>query len=505
MKCAKAVIEKLKEHGVTCVFGYPGANIAPLYDELGKSPIRHIMSGNEQFSAMEAAGFSSVSGKTGVCFVTSGPGAANMISGIANAWADSVPLVVFSGQVPSYMIGTDAFQEADITGAAAPFLKYSYLVKEPEAIGQCIDEAFFLASTGRCGPVLIDLPLDIQNADIPSPGGGIKLPGYRCDFAPDKERIAEAAKMINSAMHPVILAGGGVKNAVDRIIKLGEAGYPVALTMNSSGLIPPDEFNLGMAGIYGTAEANSALNDSDLVVIIGARTTERTLTSKIKKAIHIDIDKAELSKNIESYDILSDAGKALDILIPLLKKRSLFAHRGEEKRKNLFSHLAEGVSRLDIAVTLDVGQNMIFALRSLSGKKAVTSSGLGSMGFSVPAAIGAAAHSGSAFAFTGDGGFNMALSELYVIAQNRLNVKIAVLNNSGLGMIYELQERMYNKNHVSVSLSGMPDLKALAASYGFGYAYLSSEKDISRVIKEAFDFDGGFIVDVRSDISESAF
>lgn len=505
MKCAKAVIEKLKEHGVTTVFGYPGANIAPIYDELGKSPIRHIMSGNEQFSAMEAAGFSSASGNTGVCFVTSGPGAANIISGIANAWADSVPLVVFSGQVPSYKIGTDAFQEADITGAAAPFLKYSYLVKDPETIGRYIDEAFFIASTGRCGPVLIDIPVDIQNAEIQAPGGGISLPGYKFNFEPDPDKIRAAAKMLNSCSRPVILAGGGVKNAADKIKALGEMGYPITLTMNAAGLIPPEKYNLGMAGIYGTDTANRALSDCDLAVIIGARTTERTIISKLKNVIHIDIDKAELSKNIASFDILSDANKALAMLLPLLNRRELTVFRTDEKRKNLFSVLAEGVSRLDIPVSVDVGQNMIFALRGLANKKAISSSGLGAMGFSVPSAAGAALHSGSAFAFTGDGGFNMSLSELYVIAQNRLNVKIAVLNNSGLGMIYELQERIYDKRHVSVSLSGMPDLKMLAAAYGFGYAILSSEAEIPNILTAAADFDGGFIIEVRSDISESAF
>lgn len=505
MKCAKAVTEKLKEHGVTAVFGYPGANIAPIYDELGKSSFQLIMSGNEQFSAMEAAGFSSVSGKPGVCFVTSGPGASNMISGIANAWADSVPLVVFSGQVPLSKIGTDAFQEADITGAAAPFLKYSYLVKEPENIGRYIDEAFFLASTGRCGPVLIDIPFDVQNSEIKEPGGGIFLPGYKHVFSPDSEKLTEAAKMLNSSSRPVILAGGGAKNAAREIKKLGEMGFPIALTMNATGLIPEEKYNLGMAGIYGTPEANAALSESDAVLIVGARTSERTVTCKIKKAIHIDIDKAELSKNLESFDILSDASEALKRLIPLLDSRKPFKVRGEEKRKNLFSRLAEQVSHLDVPVSVDVGQNMIFALRGLSGKRPISSSGLGSMGFSVPAAIGAAVISGTAFAFTGDGGFNMALSELYVIAQNKLNIKIAVLNNSGLGMIYELQERQYNKNHVSVSLSGMPDLKLLASSYGFGYASIRSEDDILRALNAAMSFSGGFILDVSADISESAF
>lgn len=505
MKCAKAVIEKLKEHGVSTVFGYPGANIAPIYDELSKSGICAVMSGNEQFSAMEAAGFSAVTGSVGVCFVTSGPGAANMISGIANAWADSVPLVVFSGQVPLCKIGTDAFQEADITGAAAPFLKYSYLVKEPEKIGQYIDEAFFLASTGRCGPVLIDIPSDIQEKDIASPGGGICLPGYKFRFSPDSEKIAAAAKILNSASRPVILAGGGAKGAANELEALGKLGFPVALTMNATGLLPPDEYNLGMAGIYGTPEANSALKESDAVLIVGARTSERTVNCDIKNAIHIDIDKAELSKNVKSFDILSDAREALSLLIPLIAPRTLFIGRGEEKRKNLFSHLAEAVAKLGVPVSVDVGQNMIFALRGFEGKRPIASAGLGSMGFSVPAAIGAAAVSGSAFAFTGDGGFNMALSELFVIAQNRLNVKIAVLNNSGLGMIYELQELKYNKNHVSVSLSGMPDLKKLAESYGFGYARLENEEGIPRVLSEASGFDGGFIIDVVSDIKESAF
>ncbi len=505
MKCAKAVIKKLAEHGVTTVFGYPGASIAPLYDELKKSGIRHILSGNEQFSAMEAAGFSFCSGKPGICFVTSGPGATNAISGIANAWADSVPLIVFSGQVPLKKIGTDAFQEADITGAAAPFLKYSYLIKSPREINRAVDEAFHLASTGRPGPVLIDIPLDVQLADTEAFDEGICLPGYKFGFPPDMKKITLAAQMINSAKRPIILAGGGAKNAAEYIEALGKKGIPVTLTARAHGLISPDAYNLGMAGIYGRSEANAALSESDCVVIIGSRVSERTVTCEIKTSIHIDIDGAELSKNLNSYCIHASAEDTLPLLLPLICERALYKRRGASGPMKLFSRYAEEIGKTHLPVSVDVGQNMIFALRGLEGTRVMSSLGLGSMGFSVPAAIGAAAVRGTAFALTGDGGLNMSLSELFVIAQNSFNVKIAVLNNGGLGMIHELQKKSYNKNYCAVSLSGMPNLKTLASAYGFGYARVEGEGDIKKAVDEALSHNGGFITEVISDIDESAF
>lgn len=505
MKCAEAIIKKLVEHGVTTVFGYPGANIAPLYDELKKSGIRHILSGNEQFSAMEAAGFSFSVGKPGICFVTSGPGATNAISGIANAWADSVPLIVFSGQVPLAKIGTDAFQEADITGAAAPFLKYSYLIKSPSEINRAIDEAFLLASTGRPGPVLIDIPLDVQLACAKHFDEGISLPGYKFSFPPDAEKISRAAQMINSSERPVVLAGGGAKNAAKFIAELGKKGIPVALTARAHGLIPCEDFNLGMAGIYGRIDSNRALKESDCVIIIGSRVSERTVTCEIKHSVHIDIDRAELSKNLNSYCIHSAAEEALPLLLPLIRERRLHIRRGEGGGKNLFSRYAEKIGETGFPVSVDVGQNMVFALRGLEGTRVISSLGLGSMGFSVPAAIGAASVSKTAFALTGDGGLNMSLPELFVIAQNMLNVKIAVMNNGGLGMIHELQKRSYNENYCAVSLSGMPNLKALASSYGFDYARVEAEADIADAVANALSHNGGFITEVISDIAESAF
>lgn len=505
MLCARAIVEKLTEHGVDTVFGYPGANIAPLYNELSKSNIRHILSGNEQFSAMEAAGYSASTEKVGVCFVTSGPGASNVISGIANAWADSLPIIVFSGQVCLEKIGTDAFQEADIIGAAAPFCKYSYLVREPEKIKEYIDEAFLIATTGRPGPVLIDLPLDIQQKELDEFDEGINLPGYKYVFSPDEEKIATAAEMINSAKRPIILAGGGIGNAEKYINMLGERGIPIACTMRGRNYVKCEKYNLGMAGIYGSEAANKALEESDCIVMVGTRATERTLLSQPENAVHIDIDKAELSKNFPSFDILSDAKSALMLLEPKIKKRRLYAECREEKRKNLFSYVAEGAKKIDALYTADVGQNLIFALRGLEGEKVITSSGLGSMGFSIPAAIGASLSGKTAFAFTGDGGINMALSELYVISANGLNVKIVVMNNSGLGMIHELQKRSYNKNYYAVSLNGMPDLKMLASAYGFGYAKVTSTDGINKAVSDAFDFDGGFIIEVYSDIEESAY
>lgn len=505
MLCACAVIEKLKEHGVDTVFGYPGANIAPVYNELAKSGIKHILSGNEQFSAMEAVGYGEATGKVGVCFVTSGPGASNVISGIANAWADSLPLIVFSGQVPMDKIGTDAFQEADITGAAAPFCKYSYLVSDASKIKRYIDEAFLIASTGRPGPVLIDMPLDVQLAEVEAFDEEIKLPGYKYSFAPDRDRLMRAAEMLNAANHPLMLVGGGAKNAEHLIEKIGEKGIPVVTTMRGRNYVKNACYNLGMAGIYGTDAANRAMEESDCVLMVGARATDRTVLHPVKNVIHIDIDKAELSKNLPSFDILADAKEALDILEPMIEKRALYVSRCDEKRLNLFSKTAMCAAEYNAFYSVDVGQNLIFALRGLSGKKVMTSCGIGAMGFSVPAAIGAAVSGQTAFAFTGDGGFNMSASELFVIAANRLNVKIAVMNNSGLGMIHELQKRSYDENYCATSLSGMPSLRAIASAYGFGYAHVEAQDEIKSALESAVHCDGGFIIEVESDIEESAY
>lgn len=505
MLCACAVIEKLKEHGVDTVFGYPGANIAPIYNELSESGIKHILSGNEQFSAMEAVGYGEATGKTGVCFVTSGPGASNVISGIANAWADSLPLIVFSGQVPLDKIGTDAFQEADITGAAAPFCKYSYLVSDASKIKRYIDEAFLIASTGRPGPVLIDMPLDVQMADVKVFDEEIKLPGYKYSFAPDRDKLMHAAEMLNVSKRPLMLVGGGAKNAEHLIEKIGEKGIPVVTTMRGRNYVKKACYSLGMAGIYGTDAANRAMAESDCVLMVGARATDRTILQPVKSVIHIDIDKAELSKNLASFDILSDAKEALAILEPVIEKRALYVCRSDEKRLNLFSKTSMCAAEYNALYSVDVGQNLIFSLRGLEGKKVMASCGIGAMGFSVPAAIGAAVSGQTAFAFTGDGGFNMSASELFVIAANKLNVKIVVMNNSGLGMIHELQKRSYGENYCATSLSGMPSLKAVASAYGFGYDYVGTPNEIKSAIENSVHRDGGFIIEVEADIEESAY
>ncbi len=509
MLCADAVIEALKDHQVDTVFGYPGANIAPLYQALSQSDIRHILCGNEQFAGMEAAGYTAVSGKTGVCFATSGPGAVNMLSGIANAWADSVPLIVITGQVARDKIGTDAFQEADITGAAAPFCKYSFLVTDPSLIKRYLDEAFYLAETGRKGPVLLDIPLDIQKSETAQFEKKRSLPGYQPIPALDKDRIEEAAFRINQAARPLLLLGGGVRAArVSGITaRLINKGIPAVYTMNGRSTVPAGSLVLGMAGIYGARRANEALNSCDLLVLLGSRATERTLQSTRVPAIHIDIDQAELSKNLPAFTIAADLAEALPLLEERVSPRQPWITRIEEEPLHLYQQFSRYVSKhFDGALTADVGQNLIWTLSGADeNRRIITSSGLGSMGFAVPAAIGAAATGLSAFAFCGDGGLGMSLSELSVIRAEGLDIKIAVADNGGLGMIYELQKDCYQGNHFAVTLAGRPNLETLADAYGFGCVSLSREDDMERCYEKAIAHHGGCFIRIKCRLDDTAY
>lgn len=509
MLCADAVIESLKAHKVDTVFGYPGANIAPLYQALSKSGIRHILCGNEQFAGMEAVGYSAASSKTGVCFVTSGPGAVNMLSGIANAWADSVPLVVITGQVALNKIGTDAFQEADITGAAAPFCKYSFLVTDPKTVQRHIDEAFYLAESGRGGPVLLDIPLDVQQSEVAVFEKEMSLPGYRPVPPVDKERLAEAAFRINQAKRPLLLIGGGVRaaHAGSLVARIMAKGFPAAYTMNGRSCVPQGPLLLGMAGVYGTPGANEALKNCDLLILLGSRATERTLQNIHVPAIHIDIDQAELSKNLPAFTIAADLAEALPLMEEKLQPREPWVRRREEQMMYVYQKFCRYVSQhFDGAMTADVGQNLIWALSGADeNRRLITSSGLGSMGFAVPAAIGAASTGISAVAFCGDGGFCMSLSELAVIAAQELDVKIVVADNGGLGMIYELQNDWYDGNHFAVTLSGMPNMEKLAAAYGFDCVSLSREEDIERYYDKMMAHRGGCILRIKCDLEDTAY
>ncbi len=506
MKCSDAIIEKLKEHEVTTVFGYPGANIAPLYDSLSESGIKHMLCGNEQFVAMEASGYFYHTKKTGVCFVTSGPGAVNAVSGIANAWADSCPLVIFSGQVPSDKIGTDAFQEADITGAVAPFCKYSFLVKDAKSIKRTIDEAFLIAETGRCGPVLIDIPLDIQEEEAEYFEEGIDLPGYKYEFLPDEEKIIEASKMINSSKRPLILSGGGAEKTTELVSKLSQKGINIVTTMRGRGYIEDSPYNLGMAGIYGSKMANEAIKNTDCLIVLGSRLSERTILSHVENSIHIDIDKAELSKNIKSLGINADISYVLERLIPMIDEREPFFKKEEDNYEgNLFTDFASYVSRcFNGFMSADVGQNLILALKGIEkGKNVALSSGLGSMGYAIPSSIGASSEGGASFAFCGDGGLNMSISELSLIKAENLNVKIVVLDNESLGMIYELQKKSFGENYFATDLNGVAELKSLALAYGFGYFCLENKEDIKKAYDEAISHNGGFIIRIKLPLKDS--
>lgn len=501
MRCAEAIVDELVKSGVDTVFGYPGANIAPLYEALRKSGIRHILCGNEQFAAMEASGYTAATGKTGVCFVTSGPGAVNMLSGLANAFFDSIPLVVFSGQVGRQMIGTDAFQEADTTGASASFCKHSFLLTKASAARRSVKEAFYIASTGRKGPVLIDLPLDVQEEDVDGEASGMDLPGYHPAPVCDEETLRCAIERIDRAERPLLVVGGGVRcsgtgSVIDRLM---EKGFSAVVTMNGRSAVSPHPGNLGMAGVYGRSDANRAVKESDLLILLGTRVTERTVQGIKKDAIHIDIDRAELGKNMEAFTVLADITEALPILAKEVKARKRWITRSEdEEALPLYSAVCRyAAERTADVLTADVGDNLIRTLRGVDEKRRVlTSSGFGSMGYAVPAAIGAASTGRAATAFCGDGGFVMSLSELSVIRAEHLNVRIIIDDNGELGMISRLQKDRCHVPAFATALSGTPQVVPIAEAFGMKGFCITSRDEIEEVFARAGQ-GGAAIISVR--------
>ncbi|MDP4132683.1 MAG: thiamine pyrophosphate-binding protein [Bacillota bacterium] len=514
---AKAVINTLKEQGVEVVFGYPGANIAPLYDELKKSGIRHVLTRSEQAAGHAACGYAASGKKTCVCFATSGPGAVNLITAVANASADSVPMVIFTGQVETGRIGTDAFQEADITGATMPFSKYNFLIKNPSDIIRNVREAFYIASTGRKGPVLIDIPFNIQTEEIDTDDEAAEfdLPGYKVPGNPKLKELNEAANLINQASKPLIVAGGGVfASGAEEALKLFMESFniPAVYSMMGRGAVASEKLNLGMAGVYGSDFANKAVIDSDLLILAGSRATERTLMGINKKSVHIDIDPAEQGKNIDSLGVTGDLKAALNALMLLVKRKeqsikkepeNLGFHEGLDPIY-FFSILSDNLK--DEIITADVGQNLIWALKGIKdSKRIIMSGGLGAMGFALPAAIGAATESKKdGVVICGDGGFQMSLSELATAASLKLNLKVIIMDNSSLGMIRELQKDEYNENYSAVDLTG-PKLKYIAKAYGASYGEISKNEEAENELGKMMNTEGIYILRVITDPDESAF
>ena len=535
---AQAMIKGLLEQDVEILFGYPGATICPFYDELAKNSdsLRHILVRQEQNAGHMASGYARTSGKVGVCVVTSGPGATNLITGIATAYMDSIPMVAITGQVPSYLLGRDIFQEVDITGACAPFVKHSYLVKDANDIPRIFREAFHIASTGRPGPVLIDVPSDVQNQlfEYKDPGE-VDIKGYKPNITGNMKQIKKVALEINGKKKPLICAGGGVfSSGAQHLVKaLSEnAKIPVVTTMMGLGCLNSDDpMNIGMIGQHGHTTANYALNNTDLLIIIGARVGDRTIKAPDEvgeqiHTIHIDIDPAEIGKNMTpTVPLVGDVKLILEKLLAegpvtdsdewvnMLVEMSKSGHeRVAEKRegtigpRNFMRELGKHISD-DVTVVADVGQNQIWAAKyiTIRNGRFLTSGGLGTMGYSLPAALGVkfADPDRQTLVVCGDGSFQMMLNEMSTMVGNNLDAKIILFNNRRLGMVNEIQKNAYSEGPYAVYMPDTPDFCALADAYGVKNMKLTDETQMADAIKTMLSYDGPFLLECRVNPDES--
>lgn len=517
-------MEVLKEEGVDTVFGFPGGVIIDINDELAKTDIRYILVRHEQAAVHAADGYARASGKVGVCLVTSGPGATNTVTGIASAYMDSIPVVVLTGQVPTSLIGNDAFQEVDIVGITRPCTKHNYLVKDPKKLASTVREAFYLARSGRPGPVLVDLPKDVSQSQIsfemPPPP---KMKSYCPHIEPHKQQIERALKLILKAKKPVIFAGGGVilSGAHKELTTFAKKlNIPVTASLMGLGGFPgTDRLWLGMIGMHGTYRANMSMGECDLLVGIGVRFDDR-VTGKIDafarnaKIIHIDIDPTSIQKNVPiTIPIVSDCKAALKKLNNLIEKADL--KETLKSRPNWLNQIEEWKSTTPLAyeqkdvikpqfvveklyeltkgkaiITTEVGQNQMWAAQYYHFDRPnhfITSGGLGCMGFGFPAAIGAqlARPDETVIDIAGDGSIQMNIQELIVAVSNNLPVKVAILNNRYLGMVRQWQELFYGKRYAATDIEAAPDFVKLAEAYGAVGLRATRPEEVEETIKKA--------------------
>ena len=519
---AQIVIECLKEQKVDTVFGYPGGAILNVYDELYKhqNEIRHVLTSHEQGASHAADGYARSTGKVGVCFATSGPGATNLVTGIATAYMDSIPMVALTGQVATKLIGKDAFQEVDITGATLPFTKHSYLIKDGLDIPRVVNEAFHIANTGRPGPVLIDFPMDLlkKEFDYPEEDEDVNIRGYKLMGKANESQVKKVAEAIKGAKKPVILAGGGVvisdaTNEFRKFVK--ETDIPVVSTMMGIGILPSDNPRYyGMIGSHGVKRANLLFNRADLVIVMGSRLGDRTVANvkgleEGNKLIHIDLDPAEIGKNTQPY--IPVVGDIKDVLEQLTSQisgyktskewideadelRQRFTHKpvcednGFVNPKYFLNVLSEKTNS-DVYLSTEVGQNQIWCANNFNFKtprSLLTSGGFGTMGYSIPAAIGvrAALPDTQIVAVCGDGSFQMSLMELATMRQWDLPIKFVIMRNGYLGLVREYQHHTYHDRYSGVSLDGSPDFEKIAEAYGLDYFYLEHNDEMEQRIDE---------------------
>ncbi|MGE5700032.1 MAG: biosynthetic-type acetolactate synthase large subunit [Deltaproteobacteria bacterium] len=547
MTGAEIFVKALTDLGVDVVFGYPGGAVLHIYDELFKSTkLRHLLTRHEQGAVHMADGFARASGKTGVCLVTSGPGATNTVTGIATAYMDSIPIVVFSGQVPTLMIGNDAFQEADIVGITRPCTKHNYLVKEAKDLARIIKESFYIASTGRPGPVLVDIPKDVLmgSAEYSLPKE-INVRGYHPNYEGHPRQVESAVRMIREKERPVLYAGGGVilAGSSQQLVEFAHIlGIPVTTTLMGMGAFPgTDPLFMGMLGMHGTYAANMAISHSDLIIAVGARFDDR-VTGKVDefaphaKIIHIDIDPTSIQKNVPvDIPIVGDLKDVLKKMIKLVKGTKEAAHFKEKiapwreqvgkwaathplsykpaKGKIKPQHVVEQIYSLtkgDAIITTEVGQNQMWAAQFYKFDKPRTflsSGGLGTMGYGFPAAIGAqvAMPGRLVIDVAGDGSIQMNIQELATAVQYRLPVKVVILNNGALGMVRQWQELFFQGKYSQTCLPQIPDFVKLAEAYGAEGFRATRPEEVRDVLKRGFAAKGPAFIDILTDPNEMVY
>ncbi|HYX00013.1 MAG TPA: biosynthetic-type acetolactate synthase large subunit [Candidatus Elarobacter sp.] len=538
---AEILCESLTRLGVREIFGYPGGAILPVYDALGKSKLHHVLVRHEQGATHMADGYARASGGIGVAMATSGPGATNMVTGIATAMMDSSPVVCITGQVSSKVLGSDAFQEIDITGITMPITKHNVVITKAEDIARTIREAFLIANSGRPGPVLVDITKDAQQAiaEFNWEASEPKLPPKRLRNNHDQAEFDRAVEMLNTAKRPIILAGHGIMvsgamRAFEQFVRAGN--YPVAMTLLGIGCFPAnDPLNLGMMGMHGEAWVNNAIQEADLLIAVGMRFDDRVTGdlrtyAKGARKIHVEIDRAEINKNVKvDAALIGDAREVLERLTPHIQTRDhstwirhIAELKGDSAVRDIQSlpdnghlyaaHVINDIwkeTRGEAIVVTDVGQHQMWEAQYYhhnQPRTLITSGGLGTMGFALPAAIGAkfAKPGSEVWVVVGDGGFQMTMSELATIVQEKINIKIAIINNGYLGMVRQWQEFFYDKRYVATPLVA-PDFAALANAFGIRGERVTKRAEVVPIIRSARESNETVLIDFRVEQEDSVY
>lgn len=538
---AQIIWEALVREGVNTVFGYPGGAILPAYDAMLDYPVRHVLVRHEQGATHMADGYARASGEVGVAIATSGPGATNMVTGIATAMLDSSPVLCITGQVGSKLIGSDAFQETDVTGVTLPITKHNYLVSDVNEIASTIHEAMYLARSGRPGPVLVDITKDAQQSstELQWDPSDVKLPGYAPDLRVSDDEYRRASDLINSSKRPVIFAGHGVmlSGAMRQVVDLAEkANIPIAMTLLGIGGVPAQHpLNMGMMGMHGEAWVNAAIQEADLLLALGMRFDDR-VTGNLKtyapnaRKIHIDIDPAEFNKNVKvDVPLAGDLATVLDGLMPLVESGdragwhdTINDMKGDVAVRDIqnlpdsghlyAAHVIHDIWRMtdgEAIVVTDVGQHQMWEAQYYhhnDPRTLITSGGLGTMGFALPAAIGAklARPDAEVWVVAGDGGFQMTMAELATIAQEKIKVNVAVINNGYLGMVRQWQEFFYERRYAATPLLS-PDFAKLAECFGLSGATVKTRPEVEPTIARARDDERTVVIDFQVEQEDTVY